>query len=171
MTYSFAIIALLIGVFVYLLYRQRKKQANDTRSHHIVLLDGFPVVHIPISLPRDDAEAIAGNLQAAYNAAWKEMGVIYGVEPRPAPIAVIGTSLFAVDPEHPHVLWPAPRDKMFLKVQVGMYYWFVRELHNIFRYQLYGMQHIYRSINETDAALIKDVELWIDRTYRRNDES
>ncbi|MCK5021490.1 MAG: hypothetical protein KAS32_31045, partial [Candidatus Peribacteraceae bacterium] len=105
------------------------------------------------------------NLRGAYNAAWKEMGTVYGVEPRPAPIAVIGTSLFAVDPEHPHVLWFAPRDKVFLKVQPTMYYWFVQELHNMFRYQMFGMEWIYKSKDAADEANIVNVEQWIENSF------
>ena len=156
------LVAAIIGIFAYMLYAQRQKKKNDVRSHHIILLDGFPAVHIPISLSRDDAEAIAGNLQAAYNAVWKEMGVIYGVKSRPAGIAVIGTSLFDVDPAHPNIMWIAPRDKIFIKVQPTMYYWFMLELHNIFRYQLHGIKWIYNTKDSLDEEHCASVWRWIE---------
>ena len=165
MIYSFAIIAFLLGAFAYLVYRQRKKKASDTRSHHTVLLDGFPIVHIPISLSREKAEEIATKLQYSYIKTWATIAKAYKLTPDPMPIATIGTSLFEVDPEHPHVKWILPGDKVFLRVQPQMYYWFARELHNIFRYQLHGQKWIYETKDEKDQASKVSVEKWIESRW------
>ena len=159
--------AVIILGTAYLFYRQRKKKESDTRSHHIVLLDGFPIVHIPISLSRERAEKIAANLQNVYTRLWASIAKSYCLTPAPMPIATIGSSLFEVDPEHPHVLWIAPRDKVFLRVQPTMYYWFARELHNIFRYRTFGMQWIYVARDEADDNNIIDIEQWIKENFSK----
>jgi hypothetical protein len=163
MNISLILTLIVIGITVVLFVEARRRKARDTRSHHTVLLGGFPIVHVPMSLPRDDAEAIAGNLQTAYNAVWSEMSTIYGVKSKPAGIATIGTSLFDVDPDHPHVLWLAPGDKIYLRIQPTMYYWFMWELHNLFRYQLHGMKWIYKTKDDVDEAHRASVGSWIEK--------
>ena len=167
MIYSFAIIALILGGLAYLIYRQRKKKAADTRSHHTVLIDGFPIVHIPISLSREKAEQIANKLRYTYVKAWAQMTKIYKADPGAMPIATIGSSLFEVDSKHPHVMWIMPRDKVFLRVQPSMYHWFAGELHNMFRYLMHGTQWIYKTKDDDDAAGAKAVEAWISKRWSK----
>ena len=161
--------AIFIG-FGWMFYRQRRKKATDERNHHIILLDGFPIVHIPVSRTRSDAESLAQALQGAYKLSWAQMGTLYGVDYRPAGIDVIGVSDGIVREDHKHVMWLVGRGKVFLSLQPTMVYWFVRELHNIFRYQLYGINHIYKPVGKQDSRTIASVESWIDKTYRSKND-
>ena len=169
MIYSFAIVAVVIAIFVVLFIKQRKRKSSDVRSHHTVLIDGFPIVHIPISLSRERAEQIANKLRYVYVKAWAQMIKIYKEDPGPMPIATIGSSLFDVDPAHPHVMWIMPGDKVFLRVQPSMYYWFVRELHNIFRYKMRGSQWIYETKDDDDMTDRDAVGVWIATRWRKED--
>jgi len=165
--YPLVIIALALGGWAYLIYRQRKKRAAHLRSHHIVPIDGFPTVHIPISIRREQAERFANKLRYTYIKAWAQMIKIYKENPGPLPIATIGSSLSEIDPEHPHVLWIMPGDKILLRIQSSMYHWFAGELHSIFRYKMHGPEWIYETRDKDDAAGAKMVEVWINKRWSK----
>ncbi len=46
-----------------------------------------------------------------------------------------------------------------------MYYWFVREVHNVFRYRVHGIKWIYRTKDADDIAAATVVEKWISHNY------
>jgi hypothetical protein len=160
---GYIVAGLAILGFIVAFVVQRRKKATDTRSHHTVLLDGFPIVHIPISLSREEAERISKKLRYTYVKTWAQMIKIYGEDVGEMPIATIGSSLFEIDPEHRHIKWPMPRDKVFLRVQPSMYYWFAGELHNMFRYLLHGTQWVYNTKDSTDKKFANKAYRWIDR--------
>lgn len=154
---------------LYLVWSWWHNTRDHEGNHWTILLDGFPIVHIPSAHPRDKAWNIASLLKLTYTLVWDRLLSAYSGGPESAAIAVIGCSDGVVDESHPNILWPAPRDKIFMKVQPTMYYWFARELHNVFRYQIYGIRNIYKPVNDQDAKTIADVEAWIDETYRRSE--
>lgn len=158
---SLGIIAL--AFILYFIKRQLSKP--DDRSHHVILLNLFPVVHIPRELSREEAEKIANALRDVYVITWAKLSSVYNVSTYPMPVSVIGSTMSEVSSEHPHILWLAPRDKVYLRIQDSMYYWFALELHNMFRYTLYGMGGIYPSeggqgIHEAEKAV-----KWIKEKY------
>ena len=157
----------IVAAFVLLFIRQRRKKAADTRSHHIVLIDGFPVVHVPVAVSRETAEVIGETLREVYRDAWAALDAIYDAEEEsgPMPIATIGMSVSPVEDGHPHVMWIAPRDKIFLRLEEKYGYWFARELHNIFRYLMHGIEHIYRTTGPEDQLRAHEATEWIEGTY------
>ena len=72
-----------------------------------------------------------------------------------------------VDPEHRHVMWPMPRDKAFLRLQVGMSFHLAGEIHNMYRYCLHGPQWVGdgRTKDADDLARAMAVQAWIEETY------
>jgi hypothetical protein len=157
-------IAAIAIVFGWLFYRQRRAKATDTRSHHICQRDGYPDVHVPQPIDRDGAEKIAHLLRNVIDNAWKEFTSIYYYAPL-LPLVTIGMSRSEVHPDHPHVLWIMPRDKLFLRLQVGMAYYLAGELHNVFRYLLHGPNGIYSPRSDQDEVRMMRVQDWIEATY------
>jgi hypothetical protein len=136
-------------------------------SHHIILLDAFPVTHVPIGAVLDRAEArgVVEGLKAAYRASWRALTGIYGETVREAPIDTIGMSLDPVHKDHTNVVWFAPTSKMRLRFQDSMYFHFVGELHNMFRYNLYGIEWIYKTRDSADRRAELAARDWIEDTY------
>ena len=124
--------AVIILGTIYLFYR-RFTAPDDPRSHHICQFDGFPDIHVPRGgedsgkpiISRDGAEEVAAMLRSVIALTWVECNATYAgnVSYRERfPVVLIGMTFNEVDPEHRHVMWPMPRDKAFLRLQVGMSY-------------------------------------------------
>ena len=165
---GFAVSGILIAVFVYLFVLQRRRKARQVPSHYVVLVDGFPVTHVPREavVSMSEARRYVVGLKEAYRASWDVFKGIYGKVTREAPIDTIGMSLDPVHESHPEVVWFAPTSKMRLRFQDSMYYHFVGELHNMFRYNLYGIQWISKTKNIADARKASSVAEWIENEYR-----
>jgi hypothetical protein len=159
----------LVAAFAWAFIAQRRRKANQERSHHIVLLDRFPVVHVPVEIDREGAEEIANMLQSVYTAAWNAFADIYKKHPGPMPIDTIGMAMSPAASGHPHVVWFMPTGKMRLRVQDPMYHYFVGELHNMFRYRLHGTQWIYKGKSKADKKFIAKAQRWIDSHYPKGD--
>ena len=160
--------AILLAAFVWAFVAQRGRKASDTRSHYAVAsVYGFPITHVPreaVSSPEEAREVVVG-FKRVYRKVWSEFSLIYGVETRAAPIDTIGMSLDPVHPDHEDVVWFAPTSKMRLRFQDSMHYHFAGELHNMFRYNLYGIKHIYKTKDDADLAIATSVKSWIKKRF------
>ena len=161
------IIALVAVVFAVVFVAQRRSKAEKIPSHYVVLVDGFPVVHVPREavLTMKEARGYVVGLKEAYRASWAVFSDIYGKVTREAPIDTIGMSVDPVHKTHPEVVWFAPTSKMRLRFQDSMYYHFVGELHNMFRYNLYGVEWISKTKNIADAKKASRAAEWIEKEY------
>ena len=162
------VLALIAAVFAVVFVKQRAKKANKTSNHYIVLVDGFPITHVPTDgvSSRKEARASVVKLKEVYKTAWHIMSEDYGVvDPREAPIESIGMSTAPVHPEHNEVVWFAPTSKMRLRFQPSMYYHFAGELHNMFRFNMHGVKWIHIPKDEDDAARAAEVQRWIEENY------
>ena len=168
---GFVIAGVAILVFGWLLYRMEQKKRNDKPSHHIISdIPGFPVIHVPAALSRAEAETLSNTLAVVYERLWVALDVIYGVYAKPMPIAVIGCTLDDVDPDHKHVRWMAPTDRIYLKIEDDTPFWFAMECHNVFRYVIHGMKGIYRIMDDDDAIHARKAGRWIEDNIGRKDE-
>ena len=163
-------LALILTAFTLAFVKQRMNKAEEklNPSHYVTLVDRFPVTHVPreaVASMEEAREAVVG-LKEAYRATWHVMSEEYGVvDPREAPIDTIGMSLGPVHEDHPEVVWFAPSSKMRLRFQPTMRYHFAGELHNMFRFNLHGIKHIYKTKNAADKARALKVQAWIKGEY------
>ena len=133
-------------VFGVLFYLQRRKKAADKLKPHpwTVYLDRFTPAHIPYDVDRATGRQYAADLKDAYLELWENLGNIYEKKnPPPSCVTEIMLTHSEVLPDHPHVVWYAPHGPIGLRIQPGMGRWYAGEMHNVFRYQLYGMGRIY----------------------------
>jgi hypothetical protein len=169
MLISILLIVVILGIFGYMIYEQQRRKAEDTRSHHKISLSRFPTVDVPVALSRVKAKSIARKLKRTYLHTWDALAEIYNVGPivRAAPIAKIGMSMDPVDPpKHPHIRWTG--DAVHIKVQPEMYYHFAGELHNMFRYYLYGRDeqgYIKKPKTPEELHIAQAAYLWIQMMY------
>jgi hypothetical protein len=166
-TIGLIITAVLVAAFVVVFVQQRRRKANQVPKHYVVLVDGFPVTHVPREAvaTMEEARGYAVGLKEAYRASWAAFKGIYGESTGEAPIDTIGMSVNPVHKSHPEVVWFAPTGKMRLRFQPTMRYHFAGELHNMFRYNLYGIEYIYKTRNEADNARAIEAQLWIENNF------
>jgi hypothetical protein len=167
---GFVVSGILIAVFVYLFVQQRRRKANQVPKHYVVLVDGFPATHVPREAvaTMEEARGYVVGLKVAYRASWAVFKGIYKQSTREAPIDNIGMSMGPVHESHPDVVWFAPTSRMRLRFQPSMRYHFAGELHNMFRYNLYGITYIYKMKNKADKARAAKAQAWIESTYGAN---
>ena len=160
-------LAVIVVAFTLALVKQRMKKANKAPSHYVVLVDGFPTTHVPReAVPTmQEARAVVVMLKEAYRASWAVLEGIYDKPMREAPIDTIGMSLGPVHKDHPEVVWFAPTSKMRLRFQPSMYYHFAGELHNMFRFNLHGIEYIYKMKNTADRMRAMEARAWIRENY------
>lgn len=132
---------------------------------------------VPIPVSKEEAEDIAYELFDVQLSVWVACIAAYkeyskGEEyfsPRKHTwiVSKVGLSKREMPKGHPYVAWGAPHGiiKLLLLDKEKMYYWFARECHNVFRYVLYGMAHIYKTIDDEDFAITQEIEKWISETY------
>ena len=150
-----------LSFFAWKLYVMRKKSAHDSRTHHIITLDGFPLTHVPVALEREEAQRVAEDLRDTYTRTWAALDRIYGHTARPLPVHTIGCTMGVVRVDHLHVMWLVGSGKIYLRVQDGMYRWFALELHNVYRYLLHGMGGIYETQGDEDRSRATMAHQWI----------
>jgi hypothetical protein len=160
-------VAVIATAFAAAFVAQRRRKANKKPSHYVVLVDNFPVTHVPRKAVEsmEDAREVVVGFRGVYRASWAVFGGIYNESTRAAPIDTIGMSLGAVHPTHPNVVWFAPTSKMRLRFQDSMHYHFAGELHNMFRFNLYGIEYIHLSKDKMDRACAIKTRAWIDEHY------
>jgi hypothetical protein len=166
---GWAVLAIIVIVFTTVFIAQRRSKKDQTRSHYVVLVDAFPVTHVPVGAVEDyqAARRVVVRLKEAYRVSWAVMSRIYEeLDAREAPIDTIGMSLGPVHNQHPDVVWFAPTSKMRLRFQDSMYYHFAGELHNMFRLNLYGISYMSTAKNPKDAKRMAKVSAWIEEKYR-----
>ena len=127
------------GIYAYRIIKRRQAQPPNV---YAVRLPRFAAVHLPVSVPRDQGESFARQLCAVYGALWPALSRIYDVTPRPLFIDDIALVDREVEPDHPHVVWPMPRPQMTARIQPALPFWFAAELHNIFRFQVWGVGRV-----------------------------
>jgi hypothetical protein len=161
------ITAAAIAAFIVLFVLQRRRKARHVSAHYVVLVDGFPVTHVPREavVSMSEARRYVVGLKEAYRASWAAFRGIYSTTTWEAPIDTIGMSLGPVHKSHPEVVWFAPTSKMRLRFQDSMCYHFAGELHNMFRYNLYGIMYINKMKNDEDAKMASAAAEWIEKEY------
>ena len=164
---GWSLVALFIAIIVVAFVLQRRRKANKERSHYIILLDAFPATHVPLGavVDRSEARGVAQALKVAYRASWAALTGIYGSSVREIPIGTIGITMGPVLENHSEVAWLIGTGKVLLKFQDRMYYWFVAELHNMFRYNMYGMDWVYETRDEDDRLKALEAQEWIEKNY------
>ncbi len=138
------VLVAIIAACIFAYTRVKRRQVRPP-TVYAVRLDGFAAVHLPIRIPHNDGVALANRLRDIYVSLWAELSLIYDTTPLPLFITDIALVDGEVEPGHPHVVWHAPALKMRARVQETLPFWFAGELHNVFRYQKFGMGRIYLS--------------------------
>ena len=163
-----AISALAIAGFAIAFAVQRRKKVADKLKPKPpeCRLPLFPMVHGTFDFTKGDLYLLAKRLRRVYFGAWKEFGRIYNIrDPHPLAVSRIYVKKEAILPDHPHVVWNAPRGSLGLRVQAGMEYWFAGELHNVFRCSQFGVNHINKTKNPADAARAARAQAWIEEKW------
>ena len=164
-------LALILTAFTLAFVKQRMNKTEEklNPSHYVVnTVDDFPTTHVPREAVASfaDAEAAVVALDKVYDYAWAMFGEFYSAPfERSAPIDTIGMSLGPVHPDHKDVVWFAPSSKMRLRFQPTMRFHFAGELHNMFRFNLHGIKHIYKTKDAADKARALKVQAWIKGEY------
>lgn len=169
MTLGLIVTAVLLAAFVVVFVLQRRRKARDTSAHYaIATVDGFPITHVPKEAVAsvEEAREVVVKLKEVYVTSWAAFSGIYGKVTRAAPIDTIGMSLGPVHPKHENVVWFAPSSKMRLRFQDSMYYHFAGELHNMFRFNLYGIKYIDKMKGKADRKRAIRVQVWIEDNYK-----
>ena len=174
---GFLAAAVIILGTIYFFYH-RLTAPDEPGSHHICQRDGYPDIHVPRGgedsgkpiITRDGAEEVAAMLRNVITDIWAKCNATYAgnVSYRKRfPVVFIGMGFNPISAAHPHVEWPMPRDKMRLRLQVGMHFHLAGEIHNMYRYCLHGPQWVAdgRTKDADDLARAMAVQAWIKDTY------
>lgn len=178
------ICAVLIIGWLFLLYRQRKAKKDHVSKHHpSIPILGFGGVNVPKEEPDGtpisflDAQVIATMLHDAQVLVWETCIKEYGVTRSTNEAFQQGAKGWCVDevgitndpmamsPKHPMVEWAAPHGGIKLLHQKAMYYWYAHEVHNVFRYVLHGMDHIYDTVDAEDKRIADYVQAKIEGAF------
>lgn len=158
---GWAVAAVIILTNVYLFYRQRKKKYNDPRTMWMHGIDGFASVWIPNDVEKPAGEKIAARLENVRDVIWKQCLRNYGEQARWT-IAQINVADAEPHKDHKHVMLIPAAHKIYLRLQEGMYYWFARECHNVYRWQLHGFNFIYEPKDDADKSALILTQDWIE---------
>jgi len=125
---------------------------------------------VPHPVSKETADRAAYRLFEAYERTWRECTKIYGWGRACWPIETVAVVDGIVHKNHPHVMWNAPLPRLWVRFQVGMVEWFAHEVHNVFRYHLHGMRHIYKTKDARDKMNAQEIQEWISREFGGFDE-
>lgn len=157
MNASIIVILAVIAIFCILLYFQIKRKKNDTVDLDRVPLARFADVFTPGELPDEESDRIGRNLRVAQRTVYKQCYKIYGItEDIPwivDKISVVDRDV--VEPKHKFVVWHKGAGRIILKLQPSMYFWFAREVHNVFHH----------GAGAVEEVKWKQVEQWIQDKY------
>ena len=166
----------LVGLFFW--YRSRSRGGSEGAFTY--LFDGMGSVHITRThtdtqgvehpVAKETADRAAHRFFEVYERTWRECTKVYGWGRQHWPIETVAVVDGIVHKAHPHVMWNAPLPRVWVRLQVGMLRWFALEVHNIFRYHLHGMNHIYKTIDSRDKMRAQEMVAWIERRYGGTDE-
>ncbi len=145
-----------IAAFGYMLYRMQKSKAEDRLKPKpwTVWLDLFPPVHFPDDIDEVDGRAIAVELKEASTVLWAALVGIYNYKAGTIPVEEIAV----VHDYSKPVEWLAPHGGIRLRIQDDMMWQYAHELHNVFRYQAFGMARIYLTEFDPTAQEIEQYE-------------
>ena len=173
------VVAALVALGCVLWYRSRNDRPNPHIAHEYHF-PGFGVVKVtPIhtdtqgaghDVTTETAERRAYGLFEAYTRTWLQCTRVYGWGRQHWPIESVMVVNGLVHKDHPHVVWNAPIPRVWVRLQDGMREWFAREVHNVFRYHIHGMKHIYKTIDDRDLMRAHEIAEWIRVEYGGPDE-
>ena len=168
-----------VALGLVLWYRSRTERPNRQKAFSYLFEGCGSVTITPTTTDTQGVEHIvsvktaerrAYQLFDAYNRTWRECTRVYGWGRQHWPIESVAVVDGVVHQAHPHVMWNAPIPRLWLRLQDGMIRWFSLEVHNVFRYHLHGMKHIYRTVNDSDLMRAHEVVEWIENEYGGADE-
>jgi len=152
-------------------YRRRKAATRLEPDPPVCRLPGFPSVHATVDVLQGEVDTWAGRMRSIYTLAWTIFISVYSTkDARPMPIEKVYLTLEPVDDDHRPILWRAPHPLVTVQIQKALPYWWAAELHNIFRYANFGMDHIYNERNPDDLMRMNLAAEWIDRSYRHDEQ-
>jgi len=154
--------------FFVLLFKQQRDKRNNTPHLWDQDIDGFGSLWLPTTVSEEDGEKIAAKLANVRDVIWKQCKRNYGVDVR---WTVVQTSVAPAEPhkDHKHVMFIPGAHKIYLRLQERMYYWFARECHNAYRWQLHGFNHIYEPVDDDDKAALILTQGWIENKWGNKD--
>lgn len=160
----------------FICYGWSKRNQKKGKGPWQFIFQGFGIVSVAREIPRFDgrpakqvteatARVVANQLVTTYRETWAECRRIYKHGKLNWPVERVAVVGGMVEPDHPEVVWPAPVPMIKIRLQDDMNFWFAGEIHNVFRYTLYGINHIYKPVNQNDEASMKLVKEWIRLRY------
>lgn len=183
-TTGWVLTALIFVGFGYMWYRMRRAKATKVSKHWPPIgVDGFGYVNVPkktfegAEISIDEARLVANHLYEVQLAVWQLCIDEYGVthetneafqqNARGWCVDEVGITNDpeVMDEHHPYIEWNAPHGGIELLLQQHMYYWFAHEVHNVFRYVLHGMKHIYQPVDDEDGETFNFVWSEISSRY------
>jgi hypothetical protein len=157
-----AFLTVILG-FVYLLNKMHNRK--DKKASQMVMVEGFPLTHMPVEMSREEAESIVHKLKASYLAVWAKCAEVYGAVKWTLPISMVVGRYEDINENHPLVEWYAPHGPLYLKIHGQMFYYFAAEVHNCYRCALRGVNHIYETVDDEDQKLAESVDFWISDSF------
>ena len=156
------------AAFLFLLFKQIRDKKNRTPSMWWQAIDGFCSLWLPASISKEDGEKIGLKLENVRNVVWKQCRRNYKAESRWT-IAQVNVANAEPHKDHTEVMLIPAAHKIYLRLQERMYYWFARECHNAYRWQLHGFNHIYEPVDDDDKAALILTQGWIENKWGNKD--
>jgi len=130
------------AVFGYLLYRMHQRKKHQQRISYYVTTTSL-WVSIPSDVPQEQGEKIANDLDDSRRTLWQRLSHIYGKVPRSMYVGTVFVVHGTVHEDHPLVMWYTGNEKLRLSLRNDMMRWWLLELHNVYRYGIYGHEGVY----------------------------
>ncbi|MHC4371005.1 MAG: hypothetical protein ACYSW8_25630 [Planctomycetota bacterium] len=165
---GWALAGMMVAGGVYMFVRQRRKKANEPPDDLIgpIPIDGFAYCHVPIDLELH--MTVLYELEAIRDAVWSICKETYKFEPK-SPFWVVSKVALCweeIEAAHPHVEWDPPAGRIRLRIQKNMNWHFAGEVHNVFRWMMYGPLWVDETKSKKDAKRAVSIQDWIAKTYK-----
>jgi hypothetical protein len=154
-TVTWLLILAVVAALAVLMYRIHKGKQSPRTSYHVTT----PTMHVsvPSDIPKDEGDILAHKLEAARFEVWRKLIKIYGETPRDYVIRTLYLVHGNAAEGHPYVVWYAPSHIVRLSIRDDMLRWWVLEVHNAFRYAVYGMERIYLGSTSAPPSILSHV--------------
>jgi hypothetical protein len=158
---------LIVGYFVvryYFLKKQAEPSLNGLSGPYGI--DGFADCHYPEDLAEWKTELL--KLVDIRDNVFEHCAMLYStteewIVPK---LALVYDTL---DETHPNVFWSRSAGRIVLEVQDDMYWHFAGEVHNVFRFGMYGPGSDRTTYSPQDCRDAAMIQKWIRERYKEND--
>ena len=156
----------MVATTVWAFWRQRKKRTEGGWDNGLtgpIPIEGFADCHYPEDL--DEWESKLLTLVDVRDNVMQHCTAVYATTERwiVPKLALVYDTL---DEKHPNVFWSRAGDRIVLKVQDDMYWHFAGEVHNVFRFGMYGPGSDKKTYSPQDRKDALAVRAWVAERYK-----